>query len=306
MSREDLLQYAIARAPVVPEDCQCRDGLRCRCSGEWARTKLQFLDDYVPIALFITQAMRRRWFVDLFAGPGRNMDRERNNSEFEGSPIRALRYYAQGQPLISFTDAIFVNQDPRDHAALNVRVQREIDQGTSLIPRNRIDILNEDSNQIIAEIMSQVPTKDYVFAFVDITGASHLPFQTIRELRRLGHESVDLYLLFPLEMTLIRKLAYEDEMTERYAADLTAFFDGEEWRAIRERRISSANANQLKRDVTELYLQKLREVWPYADVQHTIYRTTNRPLYKMIFASKNPSAKGIAKWQKTASQPNLF
>lgn len=250
--------------------------------------------------------MPRRRYLDLLAGPGCNIDRERNNSEFEGSPLRALRYSAPKKPEIAFTDAVFINYEFDEHQALSARVARSVAQRQSLIASERIQIRNSDANLILPEVMKAIPLGDYVFVFVDITGARHWPFSSVRELRRHGHRSVDLYLLFPLEMTLIRKLSFEEKMSERYARDLTAFFDGEEWRAIRAKRLTSADGPQLKREVTELYLSKLRTIWPHAEVQHTIYMASNRPLYRMIFASKHPIATQLAAWQKRHSQPDFF
>ena len=92
--------------------CICRDGLRGRSSGEWARTKLQFLDDYIPPALAITHSFPRRWFLDLFAGPGRNVDRN-GGSEFEGSAIRALSLSGNDRAQTPFTDAVFKFVQPK-------------------------------------------------------------------------------------------------------------------------------------------------------------------------------------------------
>lgn len=286
-------------------DYYCSDGLRGRASGEWARTKLKFLDDYLPPALAVTHKFRRRWYLDFFAGPGRNIDRDRNHAEFDGSPMRALKYHMPRRVDVALTDAFFVNKDVEDHSALEDRVDRACAAGESMIPRPRIRIRNDDTNAVFPDIMSQVPPKDYVFAFADITGIAHWPFASVQELRR-NHSSVDFYMLFPLEMTLIRKLSYREEMTARYADDLTSFFGGEDWRVHHRQRQTPADTDQLKRDITELYLQKLRTLWSYAEVQHTIHMADNRPLYRMIFASNHPIASELAKWQKGNSQAELF
>jgi len=282
----------------------CSDGLRGRLSGEYARTKLSFLDDYVPLALAVTHRMPRRWFLDLFAGPGRNIDRDRARAEFEGSPIRALQLTAKdGTP---FTDAFFVNKELPDHEALNERVSRLCAAGGSRIAENRIRILNEDTNLVLPAIMERIPRPDYVVAFADITGLKHWPMSSVRELHSHGHLSVDLYLLFPLEIALQRKLSFKQGMTDRYADDLTAFFGCEDWRPIWERRVTSADTAGLKRELTELYKTKLREQWRYVETQDTIGISDKRRLYRMIFASNHPIADKIAKWQRTSRQTGLF
>jgi len=292
--------------PRTEEPCICSDGLRGRSSGEWARTKLQFINDYVPPALAITHSIGKRWFLDLFAGPGRNLDRHRSAGEFDGSPLRALELVGTDRAQTSFTDAVFINQDPRDHESLVARVDRMVAQGRSRIPRARITILNRDTNEVLPDIMRRIGLSDYVVAFADITAPSQLPLASVRELRRRGHRSVDFYALFPLEMALIRQLSFSDEMMERYAPEITAFFDGEEWRQIRQRRRTSAETPQLKADLTELYRQKLGTIWRFVGEQERIGRSERQRLYRMFFATEHPHGQRLADWQKGARQPDLF
>jgi three-Cys-motif partner protein len=251
------------------EECKCKDGLRCRPSGEWARTKLEFLDRYTPIALAVTHTKRRRWFLDLFAGPGRNIVRE-TGAEFPGSPIRSLGYVSRTKEQASFTDAVFVNAAEKDHEALLARVERVCALGESRIPRSHIDLRNADANVELVRVLRDIPVYDYVFAFVDITGIEHLPFETLRLFKKYRHASVDLYMLFPVEMTLGRKLSFDSAMTERYAESLTAFFDGDEWRAHWKERRTPAESERMKAALTKLYVEKLQTVWKHARVQHTI------------------------------------
>lgn len=293
-------------APRREDPCICSDGLRGRSSGEWARTKLQFINDYVPPALAITHRIRRRWFLDLFAGPGRNRDRHRSPGEFDGSALRALELVGSDRAQTSFTDAVFVNKDVRDHDALVARVERLVSEGRSRIPRDRIQILNADANAVLPEIMNGIGRFDYVVVFADITAPSQLPLSSVRELRRRGHRSVDFYALFPLEMALIRQLSFSEEMMERYAPAISAFFDGDEWREIRQRRRTSSETPQLKAELVDLYLRKLRSIWQFAGEQEKIGRSERQRLYRMFFATDHPIARRLADWQRSARQQDLF
>ena len=292
--------------PRSEDLCICSDGLRGRSSGEWARTKLQFINDYVPPALAITHSFRNRWFLDLFAGPGRNRDRDRSPGEFDGSPLRALELVGTDHARTSFTDAIFINKDPRDHEALVACVDRMVAQGRSKISRDRITILNKDTNEVLPDIMLRIKLSDYVVAFADITAPSQLPLTSVSRLRSRGHRSVDFYALFPLEMALIRQLSFSDEMMERYAPEITAFFGGDEWREIRQRRRTSAETPQFKADLTELYRQKLGTIWQFVGEQDRIGRSERQRLYRMFFATQHPHGKRLADWQKGARQPTFF
>src|SRR6266853_1693808 len=108
-----------------------RDGLLARDSGPWGETKLSFLDHYCPAAIQATEKKLQRYYVDLFAGPGVNVVRGTAASEFEGSPLRILRYTGQQRQDLSFTHALFINAMPRDHQALKARVDRLVELGES-------------------------------------------------------------------------------------------------------------------------------------------------------------------------------
>ncbi len=118
-----------------------RDGLPVRLNGEYARVKLQFLDQYLPSALNATQRKPRRVYIDLFAGPGRNFD---GLAEFPGGALRALEATGKGSGT-AFTDAVLVNLEVTDHEALTERVQRACTSGRSRIPLERIRLLRGDA-----------------------------------------------------------------------------------------------------------------------------------------------------------------
>ena len=205
-----------------------------------------------------------------------------------------------------FTDAVFVNRDPRDHGALSLRAHKACQEGRSRIPWNRVSLINDDANIVLPSIMNDIGKRDYVVAFADITGINHWPFSSVRELRRQSHKSVDFYALFPLEMALLRMLSYDKRMMERYAPALTAFFDGDEWRAIAERRRTPADTPQLKLEVTELYKQKLQSVWQHVEIQTRVGISEKKRLYSTVFATDHDLGKGLADWQRTRRQQDLF
>lgn len=248
--------------------------------------------------------MRRRWFLDPFAGPGLNVN-PRDRTEFPGSPIRAITTVGSVHAESTFTDAVFVNLHRGDHTALKTRIERACSDGRSKIPLPRIRLINDDANVVLPDVMSAIPPLDYVFAFVDITGLKHWPFSSVQDLKRLGHKSVDMYMLFPLEIALQRHMSYERDMTERYAHDFDAFFGSDEWRPIYERRRTRAESPALKRELTALYIAKLKTLWDHVEVQDTHGISPNQRLYRMIFATSNPIASRLANWERGVGQYDL-
>jgi three-Cys-motif partner protein len=285
-----------------------RDGLRARVNGEWAEAKLSFLDYYGPTALEATLLKVRRVYMDLFAGPGINV-REPAGPEFEGGALRALRMRGVRSGA-TFTDAVLVNLSRLDHEALQERVSRLVQSGESLVPGDRTDIRRADANECLPEILSGFHRRDYILAFADIEAPRQWPWTSVQALKAQSHESVDLYMLFPLEMGINRLLAYNEADRERYGPVLTRFFGNDGWRELAARRRTSAQAPEFRRDLEELYLSQLRGLWRYAGKVMDVRLRGRQGLYRMLFASDHEAGQKISDWAKRRAgqvgQTSLF
>jgi three-Cys-motif partner protein len=273
------------------------DGLRARVNGEWGETKLSFLDHYGPTALDATERKVRRVYADLFAGPGCNV-REPGGPEFEGGALRALKMRGARFPVVSFTDAALVNLNRLDHEALEQRVARLVDGGECLVPRDRIEIRRADANDCLPELLSRFHRLDYILAFADIEAPKQWPWTSVEALKAQGHQSIDLYMLFPLEMGINRLLAYDEADRERHGPVLTRFFGNDRWREVVGRRPTSAQAPELRRSLEELYLSQLRQLWTHADKVMNVRLRGQQGLYLMLFASDHEAGQRIAQWAK--------
>lgn len=288
------------------EELRAADGLRARDNGAWAEDKLAFLTTFGPPALKATQSMPTRHYLDLFAGPGINRVRGTAATEIEGSPLRALELSAPGEPTLHFTHATFVNRDARDHRALEQRVGWRVKAGRSLIPREKVRCVPGNANEVLYGILGAIHPRAYVFAFADITAPKQLPWASVRALREYGgHQSVDLYMLFPLDMALKRLLSYRPGATENCAAVLTDFFGTDEWRGLYTRRPSSAQGAELGRALEALYLRQLKTAWKYARTVSDVRRGQCHRLYKMLFASNHSAGNDIANWAAARSAQQL-
>lgn len=263
-----------------------RDGLAVRRSGQYANLKLQFLDVYLPSALNATQRKPRRVYIDLFAGPGRNSD---GQAEFQGGALRALGATGRGSGTV-FTDAVLVNLDPVDHQALSERVRRACASGSSHVPMDHVRRLQGDANSLIGEIVSWFDSWDYLLVFADIEAPRQLHFDTLRALKA-NHRSVDLYMLFPLDMALKRLMAYSKRRREQSAPVLDAFFGCRDWRKVAdELRANPDRREELARALTELYCVQLRTLWDDAEAVLDVYLRRRQRLYKMLFAASHEAA----------------
>lgn len=274
-----------------------RDGLVARFNGPWARQKLSFLDEFVPPALKATERKKQRCYVDLFAGPGKNLDESKSDEEFDGSALRALVATAPDNPNLHFTHAKLVNLSKPEHVALEHRVDNLSDEELLAVPRNRIEILNGDANKLIHRIMLSIEPTAYVFAMMDIEAPKQLQWSTVEALRKHHHQSVDAFVLFPSDMALNRMMSYKQRTVQESTAVLNAFFGCEDWRPLLTNRVTNAQSRSLRQSVLELYMARMRALgWRHVMVVRNVKRTGESGLYKMIFASDHLAGKNIASW----------
>jgi len=284
------------------------DGVRARKNGRWGKDKLSFFDDFVPAALKATAKKRDRHFVDLFAGPGRNID-PATNEEFDGSAIRVLRATAPGERSLHFTHAVLVNKDREDQQALVARVERLRESGECSVTKQHVEFLTDDANHVVHRIMGGIHLRAYVLVFADITRPSHWKWSSVKALRSHGHTSVDLYMLFPLNMAINRMTSFNARTLEESGPVLDEFFGTEEWRKLAAERQTDAQSPALRRALLMLYMDRLRALgWEHVVVARDIKRTGDAGLYQMIYASNHPAGGRIAQWSaaRPEDQGSLF
>lgn len=273
------------------------DGLPARNQGPWARDKLKFLEQYITPALGATKRKRgHTHFVDLFAGPGRNVSTDAGyHQEFDGSPIRALRAAFRGKDGEErFGVLHFCNLTALDDWLLKQRVEQTLREHEISELRDRIKYYLVDSNEHIAKILASIPSFAYLMVFADIEGPQDLHFETIRQLRK-RHDSVDLYVLFPVGLGRDRLLSCKPEKILDYKHIFDRYFGTMEWRSIVEERTTSSQAHEMHRRLRELYMRQLRQLWKQVDVAMRITKARHHKMYDMLFAYDHDAAGRIAK-----------
>jgi three-Cys-motif partner protein len=286
------------------------DRLPARRNGPWAQDKLSFIDEYLPPALQATKKKRQRFYVDLFAGPGVNIDDD--GKEWEGAALRALRTNAQSDPDIGFTHAMLVNLDSVADSALRQRVANYCTNGRCLVPHARIEFFNESANEVAHPIMHRVHEKAYAFVFADIEKPNQLPFETVRALKMHGHQSVDFCVLFPGDMALRRMLAYDRAALQPNIEALNRFLGTEAWMQLWEARKTEAQSPELYRGIQNLYMDQLRKLsWKHVVETRYVHRVGEAGLYKLLLASNSDAANNLAQWSAAKQRdrergPELF
>jgi three-Cys-motif partner protein len=210
--------YGIACQPSrAPKACHYKsvdpvasDGLRARPGRIWTIEKLTYLQNY---ASAFTTAMRGKWerlvYIDLLAGPGRDIDLERNE-EFDGSPLIALNI----RP--AFGHCFFGDKDKRNIDILKKRIAAS--------HRARVSLEVGDCNVLVDKVVKQLSQKTLGLAFVDPEGFE-VDFRTLRVLAK---RRIDALYWFPSGIAIRRNLknfkTLKDSPMER--------FWGRDWRQL--------------------------------------------------------------------------
>ena len=256
------------------------DGLAMRPAGIWAREKLDYLRRYIDV---FETAMRNKWsvrhYIDLFAGPGKNIDRD-SGTVFLGSPLVALN------TTYPFTDYFFV-----DACEENVETLQE--RCAASPHSDKVHIRTGDCNEVVDKIVGQIEPDDWCslnLTFLDPEGME-MRWDTVVRLADLRR--MDLIINYP-QGGLNRCMPLAVEAEEETSVD--AFFGSREWRVIYRESYVQGKTSGLHRKLIDLYKSRLKDLG-YRQVlaanqigDEPLIRNIRRsaPLYRLLFASKHP------------------
>lgn len=252
------------------------DNLPMRHGGDWAYTKLHFVNEY--LYRFIVSMRDKNWraihYIDLFSGPGRN--RLDGGKIVHGSPILAL---AQPKP---FDRYFFADSDP---SCANTLRQRCCALGADM---NRVQILVGDANQVVEEVCEYIVSINRKFiqnigqslnlAFLDPEGLE-LHWDTVA---KLASYRTDMIIYYP-QMGITRDAETTPEAIDR-------FFGDQQWREIYSQH-KRGEERFLHRALLDYYKSKLKEfdykVEDPLPEEPLFTNSKNAPLYRLLFVSKH-------------------
>lgn len=255
------------------------DGLPTRPSGLWAMEKLDYLRRYIDV---FETSMRSRWsirnYVDLQAGPGKILLRETGEIML-GSPLLAV---TTEHP---FTGYFFADIAPENTAALLRRTAESPVQ-------QQINVFTGDCNVLVYDVVARLrenESRSLNLAFLDPEG---MEFQWSSVEALASIRKMDLIINYPQGgLTRYMPIAIANPSETR----VDRFFGTEEWRNIYTQFQSGTQPN-LHRHLIDLYKSRLHDLG-YSNIMRDdevgdepLMRNAQRnaPLYRLIFASKNP------------------
>lgn len=183
------------------------DGLPAAEVGAWAADKYRRVGMYAEI---FSTGMKNRWdcrtYIDLFAGPGHALIRERRQRVLT-SPLLALTVPDR------FDNYILCDRKPSFVSALHTRV-------AALAPEASVEFVTGDANESIPEIERRIPSHCLSFCFVDPFGLD-IHFETVRKLST--GRAMDFLVLLALWMDAKRNwqlyLRSENAKVEHFLGD---------------------------------------------------------------------------------------
>jgi three-Cys-motif partner protein len=229
----------------------------------WSADKHYFLRRFVDA---FTTAMREKWpelhYIDLFAGAG--IERVEDLGLDWGSPLIAA------QAPYRFTRLHLCELDENKFNALEIRV------GGFAQPQPP-QLLCGDANVTVTEIVRLLPHRSLSLAFLDPYGL-HLHYNTVEQ---LATRKVDLIIFFPDHLDALRN--WETYYSDDPDSNLDRFLGTDEWRARKAQSPPDRWVDVLR----EIYEEQLRKLG-YTEIEYErIRRTDGRPLYRLIFCSRD-------------------
>jgi len=249
------------------------DGLRARPGRIWTVEKLSYLEKY---ANAFTTAMREKWerlvYIDLLAGPGRDIDLE-TKKEFDGSPLIALNTKPQ------FDHCFFGDKDRRNVDTLKKRIADS--------DRMRASVEVGDCNVLVDKVVQQLSRKTLGLAFVDPEGFE-VDFRTLRVLAK---RRIDVLYWFPSGIAIRRNLknfmTVKDSPMER--------FWGRDWRQLPIAKWAAGDVvpdEKIEKSIVAEFLEDVAKAgFEFRDeLAPPFANTRNAQMYHLLFFSHDQLA----------------
>jgi three-Cys-motif partner protein len=277
--------------------------------GSWTEQKLLRLEKYL---IAYHQALKNQpftlYYIDAFAGTGYNTPRARpeNHSPlFDDLAAKEARQFLDGSARIAlqiprpFDRYVFVEQHPERFA--------ELSKLKTAFPNlsSRIQPVNEEAN---AYLVSLCKSCDWIresrrgVVFLDPFGMQ-VTWNTIQAIAET--KAIDLWLLFPLGIGVMRMLPNHGQIPEGWTKRLDAMFGEPDWYgAFYERRetqdlFSGTGETVIKKadygSIARYFVKRLKTIFPHvAKNPLPLHNSSNCPLYLFCFAAGNPKGGSIA------------
>ena len=263
--------------------------------GPWAAAKLDALEAYLKFyGTALSKQSFTRIYIDAFAGAcvtkvrGTGVTAEPSPFFDELDDTEAQEEFILGSPL----RALNVPHGFHRHYFFDLDETRAETLRAVTEKRNGVTVQVGDCNPLIRNLAPALKAPNIRgVAFLDPYGA-HLEWATLEALADTG--TMEVVINFPLAMAINRLITRSGVVPERWAEQLTACFGTDRWRTIAYNRDVDLFGNEVTtkggdvaEKLLELYVGRLKTLFPFVAKPHLIRNTRSTPLYYLIWAGPN-------------------
>jgi three-Cys-motif partner protein len=236
---------------------------------KWGCHKLECFADYIE-AYTASLGKERYCYLELYASGGKRLCRG-TDCIIEDSALRALSTK-------KFDRYIFVSRDSRDAESL-AKLTASYDSDVKIITGNCVN------EKVLRQAFDLIPRSASGFALIDPPGYRQLRWSTIRKLATHGKDwkghKIELLILFPLEMALLRNLTRPD-----CQLSITRLYGNRDWQEISlKRQAGRISSAKMRTQLVRLFKAGLKELgYKYVE-DFTPAAPSLYPLYHVISAN---------------------
>ena len=234
---------------------------------KWLCHELECFGDFIEA---YTRALGKNQccYLELYAGCG-NCTCKGTDCIINDSSLRALG--------TKFAKYIFIVSDSQDTAALK--------QLTASY--DKVDIItgNPVNDKVLQQVFDLIPRSTASLAFIAPPGYRALRWSTIKKLVAHGRDwqghKMELLILFPLEMALLRNLTRPE-----CQASITRLYGNQKWQETRQKRLEGKiGPDEMRHQLVELFKTGLKGLgYKYVE-DFKPASLSNLPFYHVIWAS---------------------
>lgn len=272
--------------------------------GPWAEAKLDALERYLQFyGLALSKQSFKRVYIDAFAGAsvakvrGSDAIIEPNSFFNEPEDSEAQGQFILGSPM----RALGVEHGFHQYYFFDIdQVRAETLRKVTAAHRN-VAVQVGDCNPLIRNLANSLKAPNIRgVAFLDPYGA-HLEWATLEALAETG--TMEVVVNFPVAMAINRLITRSGVVPDNWSNQLTRCFGTDEWRSLAYRSDTDLFGNAVttkhsgvSERLLELYISRMKQIFPYVAPPRLIRNTRNSPLYYLIWAGPNKLGLKVAEY----------
>jgi three-Cys-motif partner protein len=237
---------------------------------KWVCHKLECFADYIE-AYTGALGKDRYCYLELYASGG-NCLCQGSDCVIEDSALRALSTRRK------FDRYILITQNSQDAESLK-QLTASYDTDVGIITGNCVN------EKVLRQAFDLIPRSASSFALIDPPGYRQLRWSTIRKLIAHGQDwkghKLELLILFPLEMALLRNLTRPE-----CQSSITRLYGNRDWQEISRKRLEgNISSEKIRTQLVRLFKAGLKELgYKYVE-DFKPASPSSHPLYHVISAN---------------------